>query len=229
MTIGLPDLDGNLLAPAPALLTQLLEGPDAIACGPGLGRTLSALAWPPQLLGHAVCPIVLDADALQPSLTQALLAPRRAPCVLTPHPGEFARLTGLSIPEIDANREALAAEFASTHRVTLVLKGHRTIVTDGQRTFVNSTGNSGMATGGSGDVLTGIVASLLGQGLTPFEAAAIAVHTHGSAGDIAAEQYTPRAMIASDLLKTLPAAWKLLEPPPCRIPLQPDADQTAPR
>lgn len=213
MTVGLPDDNGHLQATNPALLMELLSGRDAVACGPGLGRSHEALDWPTQLLAHAACPLVLDADALHAQLPEILRRPRHSPCVITPHPGEFSRLTGIPAATINANRETLAAEFARSHNVIVVLKGPGTVVTDGDRMFVNTTGNSGMGTGGSGDVLTGIVASLLGQRLEPFEAAAIAVYAHGAAGDFAAQRFTQRAMIASDLLTCLPDAWRLLETP----------------
>ena len=213
MTVGLPDNDGHLLPPDTTLLTEVLSGRDAVACGPGLGRSPQVLDWPQQLLRHATCPLVLDADALHPALPETLRQTQHPACIITPHPGEFSRLTGLPIATISADRERLAAEFARLHQVIVVLKGPGTVVTDGNRTFVNTTGNSGMGTGGSGDVLTGIVVSLLGQGLDPFEAAAIAVYAHGAAGDFAAQRFTPRAMIASDLITCLPDAWRLLEAP----------------
>ncbi len=211
MTQGLPDDVAGLLPATPVVIDEILQGKDAVGCGPGLGRSSAAAALTQELLLSAACPVVLDADSLQPELPQLLKRERRSACVITPHPGEFSRLTGLSSSEIAGSRERLAAEFAREHSTIVVLKGHRTVVTDGSRWFLNSTGNSGMATGGSGDVLTGILTSLLGQGLPAFEAAAIAVHVHGLAGDIAAEKLTPRGMIASDLLNCLPDAWKQLQ------------------
>lgn len=211
MSIGLPDDAAGLLPPTPAVIDEILQGRDAVGCGPGLGRSPAAAALTRAMLLSSDCPLVLDADSLQQELPQLLKQHRRCPCVITPHPGEFSRLTGLSSSEIAGSRERLAAEFACEHNTIVVLKGHRTVVTDGARWFLNGTGNSGMATGGSGDVLTGIVTSLLGQGLPAFEAAAIAVHVHGLAGDIAAEKHTPRGMIASDLLHCLPDAWKQLQ------------------
>jgi NAD(P)H-hydrate epimerase len=109
---------------------------------------------------------------------------------------------------VQANRESLAIEFAQRHRVVLVLKGAGTIVTDGLRVFINRTGNPGMATGGTGDVLTGLITALIAQGADPFDAACLGCHLHGLAGDIAAEELSPPGMIASDLPKYLPRAWK---------------------
>jgi len=211
MTMGLPDDQHGLLPPAPGLPEELLDGRDAVGCGPGLGRSPAAAAWTASVLRAADCPLVLDADSLQPDLPTLLRQPRSHDCVITPHPGEFARLSGVGVGQIEAGRERLAAEFARDHNVIVVLKGHRTVVTDGTRWFLNSTGNSGMATGGSGDVLTGVLTSLLGQGLPAFEAAVIAVHVHGLAGDVAAARFTPRAMIASDLILGLPEAWRSLQ------------------
>lgn len=211
MTLGLPDDSTGLLPPTPQLIEEISGHRDAVGVGPGLGRSPAAAAWTAALLKESHCPLVLDADTLQPDLPGHLQAPRSNACVITPHPGEFARLTGLGVREIEADRERLAATFARDHNVVVVLKGHRTVVTDGTRWFLNTTGNSGMATGGSGDVLTGILTSLLGQQLPAFEAAVIAVHVHGLAGDVAAARLTPRAMIASDLIACLPDAWRALQ------------------
>lgn len=211
MTLGLPDDITGLLPPTTQLIEDILDHRDAVGVGPGLGRSPAAAAWTAALLRASHCPLVLDADTLQPELPEHLRQSRSIPCVITPHPGEFARLTGRGVSEIEAARERLAAEFARDHNVVVVLKGHRTVVTDGTRWFLNTTGNSGMATGGSGDVLTGILTSLLGQQLPAFEAAVIAAHVHGLAGDAAAARFTPRAMIASDLIACLPDAWRSLQ------------------
>jgi NAD(P)H-hydrate epimerase len=120
-------------------------------------------------------------------------------------------LTGIDVATIQQNREDLAADFAQDNRVVLVLKGHQTVVTDGQRLAVNPTGNSGMATGGSGDVLTGLIAALLGQGLPAFEAAQLGAYLHGLAGDLAAAELSKPGLIASDLPRYLAMAWQQLE------------------
>lgn len=216
MTVGLADGEQGLLPVSAARVQQISAGRDAVAVGPGLGQGAAQLGLVSHLLQLCECPLVLDADALNVAATGRLLtAVQRVgvgrAVVVTPHPGEFSRLTGLSVAEIESNREQLAAEFASATGTVVVLKGPGTVVTDGVRTLINSTGNSGMATAGSGDVLTGIVASLLGQGVGAFEAAAIGVHAHGLAGDFAARQWTERGLIASDLLNFLPDAWRQLE------------------
>jgi len=213
MTIGLQDNpESGLVIQTTEIVDSLLAGRDAIGAGPGLGRSPAAAQLVRDLLLRATCPMIVDADGLNVAAEHNLFASRSEwPCVITPHPGEFSRLTGRSISEIERHREEMAQEFAAQHQLIVALKGPGTIVTDGTRWFRNSTGNSGMATGGTGDVLTGIVTSLLGQHLPAFEATAISVHVHGMAGDIAAERFTQRGMIASDLLNCLPEAWRRLE------------------
>ncbi|MHB8899762.1 MAG: ADP-dependent NAD(P)H-hydrate dehydratase, partial [Thermoguttaceae bacterium] len=128
------------------------------------------------------------------------------PRVLTPHPGEFERLAGAK-PQTESDRLEAAAALALRLGVVVVLKGHRTVISDGRRTFINGTGNPGMATGGSGDVLTGLIAALIGQGLAALKAAHLGVFLHGLAGDIAAESMGQESLIASDLVASLPAAF----------------------
>jgi NAD(P)H-hydrate epimerase len=184
---------------------------DAVVIGPGLGPEAAFLPLLLELLQDRSGPLVLDADALN------LLAPWNhpglvdgPPVVLTPHPGEFARLTGLTTGEIQANREVVAEEFARRSGCLLVLKGAGTIVCDGASLYVNATGNPGMATGGTGDILAGMLGALLAQGLPAREAAILAVHVHGLAGDRAAHRLTEIGMIASDLLAEIPACWQLV-------------------
>ncbi len=214
MMVGLGDDPDAGLLPVPLeSVARLADGNDAVGIGPGLGQCDAAAALVGDLLKHCQCPVVVDADALNTSARHGLLTVGRATstCVITPHPGEFSRLIGRPIKEIEQHRQELAARFAETHKLIVVLKGPGTIVTDGVHVYQNVTGNSGMATGGCGDVLTGIITSLLGQGLPGFDAAVIAVHVHGLAGDIAAERFTQRGMIASDLLSCLPEAWRQRE------------------
>jgi NAD(P)H-hydrate epimerase len=155
-------------------------------------------------------PMVVDADALfaLAERTETLTKPG-GPRILTPHPAEFARIVG-SVPA-GPQRSAAAAELArrgTEGKTIVVLKGHNTVVTDGSRFSINQTGNPGMATGGSGDVLTGIITALLCQGLEPFDAARLGVHVHGLAGDLAAEELGQVSMIASDLIHYLPKAFR---------------------
>ncbi len=214
MTIGLEtDCNGQLASLSRNRIEELLAEKDAVAIGPGLGQSASAAELVSLVLEVCHVPLVLDADALNVAATGQLLAKlnKGTACVITPHPGEFVRLTGLPITDDEDTRISMAADFARTHELTVALKGPRTVVTNGVRLFVNATGNSGMATAGSGDVLTGIVASLLGQKMNAFEAAALAVNAHGRAGNFASFELSQRGMIASDLLMALPKAWDQIE------------------
>jgi ADP-dependent NAD(P)H-hydrate dehydratase len=209
MTVPLPqDNDGRLSADAGPELVEVMNHSTVVAVGPGLGRGDGVSAVVRDVLGKTTLPLVIDADglnALPPFLE--LLKSRTGPCILTPHPGEFARLLGCDVPNVQAHREELAVRFAADHGVVLVLKGRHTLVSDGRRLYVNDTGNPGMATGGTGDVLTGLTAALLAQGLEPFTAAQLAVYLHGSAGDLARDALGETALIAADLLESLPYAF----------------------
>lgn len=214
MTIGLPDdAAGQMANAALPILEAKLSQMDAAGIGPGLGLSSEVVGVVSSLYEQAAVPLVVDADALNALAQQQQLDHHAGPRILTPHPGEFARLTRTSIQENEARREEAARQFANATGVTLILKGHRTVVTNGSELFVNETGNSGMATGGSGDVLTGIVTSLLGQGMRPFAAAQLGVFIHGRAGDIAARELSERALTAGDLPAFLGLAWRSLEQP----------------
>ena len=210
MTVALPaDAAGKLAASAREPIVQLSGAATAVACGPGLGRSweLDQLVW--HLYQDISKPMVVDADALNALATEPEgLARSGGPRVLTPHPGEFARLVGRRLAAEDL--EAAAVELAARCEAVVVLKGHRTLTTDGSRRVRNTTGNPGMATGGSGDVLTGLITALLCQGLEPFEAAQLGVHLHGLAGDFAAAESGEVSMIASDLIEFLPDAFEEL-------------------
>lgn len=192
-------------------LGKLLDWPTTVGCGPGLGRSDSLDEWVVWLYRHLPRPAVFDADGLNAlSARSAALAAHQGPRVLTPHPGEFGRLLGKSPREVLADRETLAAEFAAHTGAIVVVKGHRTLITDGSRLVANRSGNPGLATGGSGDVLTGVITALLGQGLDPFDAARLGVYLHGLAGDLAAADLGQVSMMASDLLHYLPGAFQQL-------------------
>lgn len=208
MTVGLPgDDEGRLSSEALVHALQLATAYDVAAIGPGLGRSAGLTHVITRMLADANRPVVLDADGLN-NITSAPDALRRhsGPVVITPHPGEFARLLGIDTASVQANRRELAVRFARDHHVVVVLKGQGTLVTDGLRLFCNTTGNPGMATAGSGDVLTGIVAALIGQGLSPFDAARLGTHLHGLAGDLAAAIVGQVSLIATDLIDYLPRA-----------------------
>ena len=190
---------------------------DAVALGPGIGRHLSTHKLTCALVRSLAKPLVVDADGLNNLVGHTgALKDAAAPRVLTPHPGEMARLAGLTVEAVQAERRRVAQRFAREHGVVLALKGHRTVVTDGERAYGNTTGNPGMATGGTGDVLTGLVAALLAQGLDPFEAACLAVYVHGLAGDLAVTDTGELALTAVDLLHHLGSAFLAADkaPPP---------------
>ncbi len=216
MTIGLPDdADGQLWIDAVTDVPRMVDGKDSVGIGPGLGTSTDVTEVVRRLCTVAACPVVLDADGLN-SLAATIRSggweglEHLGPRVLTPHPGEFSRLSGLAMSEIENDRSGSAREFACRNKVILVLKGAGTVVTDGDRTSINPTGNSGMATGGSGDVLTGLTAALLASGGEPFEMTRLAVYLHGLAGDLAAASLSQPALIASDLPRFLGDAWKQL-------------------
>jgi ADP-dependent NAD(P)H-hydrate dehydratase len=201
------DNAGRIADQATQTVLDLAEANDVVALGPGLDRSESLTNLVVKVLAEVQKPIVLDADGLNAiEHHTGALKDRGAPTILTPHPGELARLIRAKVKAIQDHRQEHAIPFAAAHRVILVLKGHGTIVTDGRRIYVNSTGNSGMATGGMGDVLTGLIAALLGQGLNAFAAAQLGVHVHGLAGDLARDELGAVGLIASDLLDHLPRA-----------------------
>lgn len=212
MTVPLPhDEAGRIVPLAMSVLAEHLAKATAIGLGPGLGESDALTELVGELYQTVTQPMVVDADALNALSKQREILPRAGgPRVLTPHPGEFARLTGRDkIPSAD--REKLALEFAKQNGVVVVLKGHRTVITDGKQLALNATGNPGMATGGTGDVLTGIITSILCQQLAPYDAARLGCHVHGLAGDLAADELGQISLIASDLVKYLPMAWQLTQ------------------
>jgi NAD(P)H-hydrate epimerase len=202
--LGIVDFDA-----AWADLERLVADADAVAIGPGLGQSEGIRALVRWVVESGQVPTVLDADALNALVGQTeVLAQVTRPVVLTPHPGEFSRLTGRRVAEVQADRVTAAAELVSiAESLVVVLKGQGTVVTDGNRVYVNTTGNPGMATGGSGDVLTGVIAALLGQKLDAFDAAVLGTYVHGLAGDIARDQNGEVGMIAGDLVDSLPDAF----------------------
>jgi len=215
MTLGLPsDPDGRLSLESLTLLYDYCAEMDVAACGPGLGRSNQLTHMVGQLYERIDKPLVLDADALnalselQTSETSFDSREHAGPRVMTPHPGEFYRLCDTARIQFAGLQEA-AIEYALTNDVVVVLKGHRTVVTDGNSTAINTTGNPGMATGGSGDVLTGIITALIGQGMLPFDAARYGCFVHGVAGDMAAAELGEVSMIASDIVRFLPQAFQV--------------------
>lgn len=210
MTVPLPhDEDGRLSLAGKSQLLSQTQASDVVALGPGLGRSPELTGLVTDILGQCAVPLVLDADGLNACADQpGALKNHAGPVIITPHPGEFARLARLETRAVQERRQELATQFAQDFKVVVVLKGQHTIVSDGRRVYRNTTGNPGMATGGSGDVLTGLIAALCGQGLEPFQAAQLGVHVHGLAGDLARCDLGEMGMIASDLLTYLPRALR---------------------
>jgi NAD(P)H-hydrate epimerase len=206
---------GTLAIAAHHDLGPLITAATCLAIGPGLGRSAELTQLVRHLYTSVPQPLVIDADGLN-ALAESPdgLSQPGGPRILTPHPGEFARLAPAPshTKPSRGEQEATARNLAAKHKVVILLKGRRTYITDGQREAFNETGNPGMATGGTGDVLTGIITALVCQGLTPFDAAVLGAHVHGLAGDLAAAKLGQVSLIASDLIDYLPAAFQSLGP-----------------
>lgn len=217
MTLVCPAAPEESFSPeAVPLVLDALAGRDALAIGPGLSRHAGAVSFARSLARRAPVPTVIDADALwalaETSPFNGFLPDSVPPRVLTPHPGEMARLTGLTPSEIQRNRIETARHFAARWRCVVVLKGHGTVIASPEgQSYLCPLGGSGLARGGSGDVLTGIIGALLAQGVAPFRAAALAVYAHAATGDCLERVVGPRGMTAGDLIRTLPRIWRELE------------------
>ncbi|MBQ2500630.1 MAG: NAD(P)H-hydrate dehydratase [Clostridia bacterium] len=212
MLLPLPDIDGKFAATFECIsqLSEFMQKADAIVIGPGLGQSDDVTEFVTTILRSAKCPVVIDADALNALAHDlSVLSEVSVPVVMTPHPGEMARLTGLSAEEIEQSREGIAEEFAKRHNVTLLLKGAATVVASPgtSAVFVNTTGNAALAKGGSGDVLAGIIGSLLAQGLGAYDAACCGAFIHGRAADLMAGETGKASMLASDLFAGIRRAY----------------------
>ena len=209
-TAPLPDDGASVSREAAPIVLKLAEGWQAIGMGPGMGQTEGVSGVVLAILAHTTIPVVLDADGLNVlgKHAQSVFRDRRAPLIITPHPGEAARLLGATAKEIQADREAAATRLAALGAVA-VLKGAGTIVCDGERMYVNTTGNPGMATAGAGDVLTGLVTALVAAGMAPFDAAVLGVWAHGRAGDMAVERWGILGLTALDSLNCVPQVLRL--------------------
>jgi NAD(P)H-hydrate epimerase len=214
MTLPLPDTPQGGIAPeAQETVLEFLDTRGRVlALGPGMGIERETGRLVRELLLRVAAPVVLDADALNALEGKtSLLRRARAPVVLTPHPGEFSRLTGESVAQIEADRMSSALRFARKTGTYVVLKGAPTVVASPEgEVFLNTTGNPGLAKGGAGDVLTGMIAAFLAQGLPPLEAALLGVYTHGLAADLAREETTEHSMLASDVTGSVARAFKLM-------------------
>ena len=201
----LPDKDGKLSREAIPAILERLPNMDAVLIGCGLGQSEGTFEVVKAVLENADCPVVLDADGINVMAAHKdILRGRQAVTILTPHDGEFARIGG----KVGQNRMASAMALAGDLGCIVLLKGHETCITDGENCYLNRTGNPGMAVGGSGDVLSGIIVSLLGQGIAPLEAAAAAAWLHGAAGDLCAKEMGQYGMLPTDMLNVLPRLLK---------------------
>jgi ADP-dependent NAD(P)H-hydrate dehydratase len=209
-TIPLPeDSSGRISAKAINIILEVVGQNDAIAFGPGVGISGALRSVLDTLLERDGLKLVIDADGLN-NLAGIKDWPNKlkAKVILTPHPGEMKRLwSGLFREPLPDQRQQQAAQLAQHTNTTVVLKGAGTVVTDGEKVYINKTGNPGMATAGSGDVLTGVITALLGQGLSDFDAAVLGVYIHGLAGDIAADKMGQIGMITTDIIDSLPEAF----------------------
>jgi len=208
MTLPLSETkEGTLSLSAYKKIKDFIKDIDVLVVGPGLSQNKETQRLARKVIKEIGNPMVIDADGLNALVGHLDLL--KGARVLTPHPGEMARLLGSSIKVVQAQRKKIAEKFARDYKVAVVLKGHNSIVADCKgNLYVNRTGNPGMATAGSGDVLTGMIAAFLGQGLDTFNAAKYAVYIHGLAGDLGAEEKTQISLIASDIIAKIPEAVK---------------------
>lgn len=213
MTIPMPECDEGLLGTAAAKhILELLDGMSALVIGPGLGTHPETVRCIHDVLRQTHVPAVVDADGINAlALNPDILREARAPLILTPHPGELARLSKTTTAKIQADRLVATQEAAQVHSAVVVLKGAHTIIAEPQgAVYINPTGNPGMATAGTGDVLCGMIGAFIGQRWEPGMAARVAVFAHGLAGDLAAARVGERSMVASDLIEALPRAFQHL-------------------
>jgi NAD(P)H-hydrate epimerase len=212
MTEPLPEMDtGTISSSALDRIEELAKGKSVLGIGPGISRDPQTAELVRALVARLEVPMVVDADGLNAfeGRTDELNGKGRT-LVITPHPGEMARLAGCTIAEVQRDRLGVARKFAREHELIVVLKGHRTLVVQpGGEAWVNTTGNPGMATGGTGDILTGMVAGMIAQHQKDALGAVLAaVHLHGLAGDVMRESVGEHSLVATDLLKGLPGAFR---------------------
>jgi ADP-dependent NAD(P)H-hydrate dehydratase / NAD(P)H-hydrate epimerase len=193
-------------------INDFSDSVDILAVGPGLSGNKSTQMLARRVVSKINKPMVIDADGLNALVgnLDLLKGKVEAARIITPHPGEMARLLGISIEKVQADRRGIAAKFSRDYKVTVVLKGCNTVVADpGGNLYINKTGNPGMASAGCGDVLTGIIAAFLAQGLNAFEASKFAAYIHGLSGDLAAKEKTQISLIASDIIDKIPEAIRV--------------------
>ncbi len=213
MTVPLPETEDRTLAPeALGRVLQELKGKTALVVGPGISTNPGTASLMSELLPKVNIPMLIDADGLNIlAMDDEPLKRSKAPAVLTPHPGEMGRLLGMLAREVQADRPSAACELARIYMTPVVLKGARTLIAfPSGEFFINPTGNPGMATAGTGDVLSGLVGSFMAQGLSPRDAAVLGVYLHGTAGDIAAAEKGHAGLIAGDIVEAIPGSIKAL-------------------
>jgi NAD(P)H-hydrate epimerase len=210
MVTALPmDGEGRISLAAEETILRLCRSASVVAIGPGLGQGGELSVLLRRLLTTIEQPVILDADALNALGPKPIvLKERKHPWMITPHQAEFARLLDCEVQRVASAREEAAVKFAQEFGGVVVLKGASSIVTDGRKGYINTTGNPGMATGGSGDVLTGVIAALVAQKMDLLSAAVLGVYLHGLAGDLARDQIGEVSLIATDLLTYLPKAFR---------------------
>lgn len=214
MTLPLPETrQGTLGLGGYKKIRDFITQIDVLAIGPGLSQNKPTQVLVRKIISKTDKPMIIDADGLNALVGYSNIlrtpGPGHRDQILTPHPGEMARLLGINVKRVQGKRKEIAQDFAKGHKLTVVLKGHNTIVADYKgNLYINKTGNPGMATAGSGDVLTGMIGAFLGQGLNAFDAAKYAVYLHGLAGDLAAKEKTQLSLIASDIIEKIPEAIK---------------------
>ena len=211
MSLPLPGAKGKVGSCAVKhLLTFLRERATVLAIGPGLGRAKETISFVHKILSETKLSAVVDADALfAVAMKPDILKKRGGPVVITPHPGEAARLLNVSVADVQSDREAAAKDLVETTGHVVVLKGHNTLVSDGERVYTNLTGGPELAKGGSGDVLTGVLGGLMAQGMAPFDAAVLGTYLHGRAGELAAGELGVHSVMAGDVIDKLPLACRM--------------------
>ncbi|MEW6409960.1 MAG: NAD(P)H-hydrate dehydratase [Nitrospirota bacterium] len=213
MTLPLPETDDQTISPyALEEIERILPKMSTIAIGPGLSMNRETLSFIRDVVGESTVPVIIDADGVNAFAGNLeALKGLRSKVVFTPHPGEMARLLGITAKEVQRNRIEVVQSFATAHRVHIALKGARTVISDpGGNVYINPTGNPGMATGGTGDILTGMIAGFVAQGMELLSSIILGVYLHGLAGDMAAMEYTEMGLIATDLIEKIPEAIKVV-------------------
>lgn len=211
MTLHLPGSENSISPKATKVITDFVDKRkiSSIAFGCGISTESATKIFTERFLTKNGTPIVIDADGLNNIQRNVkILKQLKSKTILTPHPAELSRLTKIPVENIQKNRENVAKKFAKEHNLICILKGYETVITDGNDVFVNTTGNPGMATGGSGDVLTGMIAGFIGQTESLMDAVCLGVYLHGLAGDFAAKEKTQISMLPTDLIEKIPSAIK---------------------